>query len=133
MDGNTQFRYLLFDYVGLILVLLVLVTAFSLSTDHFFTVTNFRTIANQVPDSVVIAVGMTFVLIVAGIDLSVGSVLALSGSVLGVCLARLDTILSQSGQARSRGSVFSTTGWELTSGEVASSWVSGSSGKANWG
>jgi ribose transport system permease protein len=31
---------------------------------------------------------MTFVLIVAGIDLSVGSVLALSGAVLGVCLTR---------------------------------------------
>ena len=46
-------------------------------------------IAAQVPASVVIAVGMTFVLISGGIDLSVGSVLALSSAVLGACLIRL--------------------------------------------
>jgi len=93
MNGNTRFRSRLFDYLGLTLVLVLLVAAFGPSTEHFFTRTNFRTIANQVPDSVVIAVGMTFVLIIAGIDLSVGSVLALSGSLLGVCLARFGTSL----------------------------------------
>ncbi|MBM4038687.1 MAG: ABC transporter permease [Planctomycetes bacterium] len=44
--------------------------------------------AAQIPDSVLVAVGMTYVLILGGIDLSVGSVLALSGAVLGVCLAK---------------------------------------------
>ena len=37
-------------------------------------------------DAVVIATGMTFVLIIAGIDLSVGSVLALGGAVFGLAL-----------------------------------------------
>ncbi len=46
----------------------------------------FRTLANQVPPLVVVSVGMTFVLAIAGIDLSVGSVLALSSAVLGVLL-----------------------------------------------
>ncbi|GAF90490.1 unnamed protein product, partial [marine sediment metagenome] len=76
------------DYGGLTLVLIGLIAVFSLSTDHFFTLTTFRTIANQIPDAIVIAVGMTFVLIIAGIDLSVGSVLAFSGGALGVCLTR---------------------------------------------
>ncbi len=76
------------DYVGMALVLAALVAVFGLTTDYFLTLTTFQTIANQIPDALVIAVGMTFVLIVAGIDLSVGSVLALGGSVLGVCLVR---------------------------------------------
>jgi ribose transport system permease protein len=47
-----------------------------------------RTISNQIPDAVLLAVGMTFVMIVGGIDLSVGSVMALSGALLGVCLVQ---------------------------------------------
>ncbi len=42
--------------------------------------------ANQIPDLTVIAVGMTLVLIIGGIDLSVGSVLALGAAVLGVAM-----------------------------------------------
>ena len=77
------------EYAGLVLVALALVAAFGLATDHFFTAATFRTIANQIPAALVLAVGMTFVLVVAAIDLSVGSVLALSGAVLGACLADL--------------------------------------------
>ena len=76
------------DYLGMALVLAALVVAFGLSTQHFLTLTTFRTIANQIPDAVLVATGMTFVLIVGGIDLSVGSVLALGGATLGVCLVR---------------------------------------------
>jgi len=79
---------LLLDYVGLSFVLGALILFFGMSTDHFLTLTTFRTIANQIPDAIIIAVGMTFVLIIGGIDLSVGSVLALSGGVIGVCLTR---------------------------------------------
>ena len=45
-----------------------------------------RIIVNQIPDLTVVAVGMTLVLVIGGIDLSVGSVLALAGSVLGIAL-----------------------------------------------
>ena len=75
------------DYLGLALVLAALTAFFALTTDHFFSLVTFRTIANQIPDAVIIATGMTFVLIIAGIDLSVGSILALSGAVLGVAIA----------------------------------------------
>ena len=74
------------NVLGLLVVLLVLVGFFGIVTDHFFSVRTFRTIANQLPALVVVSVGMTFVLAIAGIDLSVGSVLAFGGAVLGVLL-----------------------------------------------
>ena len=74
------------DYLGLFFALVVLLIIFGFSANNFFTLTTFRTIANQIPDITIVAVGMTFVLIIAGIDLSVGSVLALAGSVLGIFL-----------------------------------------------
>ena len=76
------------EYAGLAAVLGLLILFFGLRAPHFLTPTTFRTIANQIPDAVVIAVGMTFVLIIGGIDLSVGSVLALSGAALGVALVQ---------------------------------------------
>lgn len=74
------------SYLSLLAVLVLLVVFFGVATDHFFSLGTFRTIANQLPALVVVSVGMTFVLAIAGIDLSVGSVLALSGAVLGVLL-----------------------------------------------
>ncbi len=87
MGGRSLLRILL-DYLGLALVLALLIAVFGFTTEYFFTLTTFRTIANQIPDAVILATGMTFVLIIAGIDLSVGSVLALGGAVLGLALVR---------------------------------------------
>lgn len=82
-----RYRWLA-DYVGLGVVLLLLVVVFGATTSHFLTAGTFQNIANQIPDAVIVAVGMTFVLAIGGIDLSVGSILAVSGAVLGVCLTR---------------------------------------------
>lgn len=76
------------DSLGLVLTLALLVAVFSLATRHFFSATNFLTIANQVPSAVLVATGMTFVLVLGQIDLSVGSVLALSGAFLGVAMTQ---------------------------------------------
>ena len=76
------------DYLGMAAALAVELAIFGVFAENFFTLTNFKTIANQIPDKTIVAVGMTLVLIIAGIDLSVGSVLALGGAVLGVCLAK---------------------------------------------
>lgn len=86
-------RALLSDYAGLVVVLVVLFVLFGSLSDRFLTLRTFTTVANQVPDLTVIAIGMTFVLVVAGIDLSVGSVLALAGAVLGVALVEWDVSL----------------------------------------
>ena len=74
------------NYLAMSMVLIGLITLFSSLSEHFFALRTFSTIANQIPDLTVIAVGMTFVLLIAGIDLSVGSVMALSGAFLGVAL-----------------------------------------------
>lgn len=68
-------------YLGLSAVLLGMVLLFSLLSDYFFSAATFVTIANEIPALLVMAIGMTFVLIIAGIDLSMGSVLALSAAV----------------------------------------------------
>jgi len=74
------------DYLGMAVALILLLAIFGIKAENFFTWTTFRTIANQIPDTTIAAVGMTFVLIIAGIDLSVGSVVALAGAVLGIAL-----------------------------------------------
>lgn len=72
------------NYLGLAGALIAMIALFSALSSHFLTYETFSTIANQIPDLVVMSVGMTFVLIIAGIDLSVGSVLALAASVVSV-------------------------------------------------
>ena len=55
-------------------------------TPHFLTVSNLLNVAQQTSINAIVAVGMTFVIISGGIDLSVGSIVALSGVVLGSLL-----------------------------------------------
>ena len=83
---SRNIRGLLADYLGMTIALVTLIVVFGLSADNFLTQATFRTLANQVADVTIAAVGMTFVLIIAGIDLSVGSVMALSGAVLGIAV-----------------------------------------------
>ena len=94
---STRFRYA--EYAGMLAVLAMLILFFSLQADHFFSRLTFTTLANQIPSLTVIAVGMTFVLIIAGIDLSVGSVMALSAAVLGVVLVQWEWSLAVSALA----------------------------------
>ena len=65
--------------LGLIVVLWIL-------TPHFLTVSNLLNVAQQATIIAIIAVGMTFVIITGGIDLSVGSVLAFAGVVMASAL-----------------------------------------------
>lgn len=78
--------YSVFQYAGLLGVLALLVLIFSLRSEHFLSQQTLVTVANNIPDLLVISVGMTLVLIIGGIDLSVGSLLALSSAMLGVCM-----------------------------------------------
>ena len=69
--------------------LLLLILFFGLTTDNFFSTVTLTTVLNQLPALTVVTVGMTLVLIVAGIDLSVGSVLGFSATVVGVMVIGL--------------------------------------------
>ena len=71
--------------LGMILVILFVILSFA--TDKFLSVANLANLARQTSIVGIIAVGMTFVIVSAGIDLSVGSVLALGG-IVGSMLMR---------------------------------------------
>ena len=62
-------------------VLLVLLLALSVSYHGVASVTNFRNLAIQASPLIIAAVGMTFVIMTAGIDLSVGSMLFLAAAI----------------------------------------------------
>jgi ribose transport system permease protein len=68
---------------GPIVALLVLLLVFGLTTPAFFKTANFINILNQITVWGMLALGMTLVIITGGIDLSVGSVMALSMMILG--------------------------------------------------
>lgn len=74
-----------------IIALLVLIGVVSAINPNFFTVDNILNILRQTSVNAIIAVGMTFVILIAGIDLSVGSILALTGA---FAASMVDTELS---------------------------------------
>ena len=67
--------------IGLCVVLWIL-------TPHFLTVSNLLNVAQQTSINAIIAVGLTFVILSGGIDLSVGSMVAFSGVVMASLLER---------------------------------------------
>ena len=77
--SSFSFRGATGPLIGLLLLCLFL----SFATDSFFATRNFLNILDQITVLGIMAVGMTFVILIGGIDLSVGSVLALSMMVLG--------------------------------------------------
>ena len=81
-------RGALSNYIGLLAALVLMVVLFSSLSEYFFSSETFVTIANEIPAIAVMAVGMTFVLIIGGIDLSVGSVMALSAAVAGIAMVQ---------------------------------------------
>jgi ribose/xylose/arabinose/galactoside ABC-type transport system permease subunit len=78
-----------------ILVLLILmIIFFALTQERFFTVSNFTVILTSSSILWVAAMGLTFVMIAGGFDLSVGSMMALCGIALGYFSNQLDLNLA---------------------------------------
>lgn len=75
------------NYLGVGSVLLALVLYLGLTQPGFATAGNLVNILETNATLLVVAVGLTFVLLVGGFDLSVGGMLALSGVVLGLLVA----------------------------------------------
>ena len=74
--GHADRRWL-FHGIGLTVVVVVLAVIFTLINPRFATVTNLANVLTQASHIIIIAVAMTFVITSAGIDLSVGSLVAL--------------------------------------------------------
>jgi ribose/xylose/arabinose/galactoside ABC-type transport system permease subunit len=71
---------------GALAALVLLVIINSVFTPNFFDVNNFRNILLQVAPTVLVAVGMTIVISTGGIDLSVGSVMAIASAIAATSL-----------------------------------------------
>jgi ribose transport system permease protein len=69
-------------FAGLLVLCLILWAA----TPHFLTVSNLLNVLEQTAINAIVAVGMTYVIVSGGIDLSVGSVLAVAGIALAMAL-----------------------------------------------
>ena len=72
--------------VSIAVFFVVMALTFSLITDTFLTETNLLNILRQTAPLMIVAVAMTFVITTAGIDLSVGSVLALVNALAAISL-----------------------------------------------
>ncbi|WP_371798658.1 substrate-binding domain-containing protein [Streptomyces sp. NBC_01707] len=80
-SGASALRRILLDN-GALSALVVLVVAMSLLSGDFLTTQNLLNVGVQASVTAILAFGVTFVIVSAGIDLSVGSVAALSATVL---------------------------------------------------
>ncbi|WP_061978264.1 MULTISPECIES: ABC transporter permease [unclassified Aureimonas] len=78
--GSERRRLLIQEY-GIFIAFLVLVAVLALSNEFFLTAGNISNVLLQTSINGVLAIGMTFVILTRGIDLSVGSVVALAGMV----------------------------------------------------
>jgi ribose/xylose/arabinose/galactoside ABC-type transport system permease subunit len=73
---------------GIVLALIVLCIVLSFLSPYFLTVNNFFNVLLQASINLIVSVGMTFVITSAGIDLSVGSIVAVAGMVMADALTR---------------------------------------------
>jgi ribose transport system permease protein len=74
---------------GMLIGLVLLSTFFALNSSAFLTTSNMLNVLRQISINAIIALGMTFVLLTGGIDLSVGSIVAASGSLMVSMLVSL--------------------------------------------
>jgi ribose transport system permease protein len=73
---------------GALIILVALVAGFSVASSDFLTENNLLNILRQNSVPMIMAVGMTIVIVARGIDLSVAATAALAGSLMGVAFAQ---------------------------------------------
>jgi ribose/xylose/arabinose/galactoside ABC-type transport system permease subunit len=76
----------LFQRLGLFLFLTAIAVFFSVLSPHFLSLQNLANIFVQTTPTLLAAVGMTMVIATAGIDLSIGSIMALSGVIAALAM-----------------------------------------------
>ncbi|MBW7889450.1 MAG: ribose ABC transporter permease [Chitinophagaceae bacterium] len=106
---------------GILIAFLVICILLSIATPFFFTSQNILIVLRQVSINGILAIGVTFVIITGGIDLSLGSVLALTG-VVAAGFAHPDTypLIVPIGLALMTGLIIgAANGFIITLGKVA--------------
>ncbi|MGY0372239.1 ABC transporter permease [Clostridium sp. JNZ J1-5] len=88
-----KFTNLITKYRTFAVLVLILIVATFLS-DAFLTVDNLLNVIRQVAIIAIVGAGMTFVILTGGIDLSVGSILALSGAISASVLIKSNSVFA---------------------------------------
>jgi ribose transport system permease protein len=105
--------------LGTVAGLLALCVLMWILTPHFLTVSNLLNVLEQTSINAIVAVGMTYVIISGGIDLSVGSLLALAGVVLATLLHQDVPLAVAAAAALAVGALFgSFSGLAITWGRL---------------
>lgn len=84
---NLNIKEILKRYNVLVLLIFFIVVA-SIASENFFSLKNFMNILRAYAAPGIMAIGMTFVVLTGGIDLSVGSLAALAGMISGILLSK---------------------------------------------
>ncbi len=88
---RNAFMTFVFDNMGILAALIILCLILSIfpgTSEYFLTIKNLFNVLRQISTNLLLACGMTMVIILGGIDLSVGSVIALSGVIAAGCVSR---------------------------------------------
>lgn len=102
------------------LALLVLLSfALSLISPYFFTLSNILNLMDQSVITGIVAIGQTFVILIAGIDLSVGSLTGATGIIFGLALAQLPLPIAIVAAILAGGFAGFVNGFIITKGRVA--------------
>ncbi len=88
LPSTKKFKTIIGEF-GITIALLVEIAIFSSLSPYFFTADNILNVTLQTSITAIIAAGMTFVILTAGIDLSVGAMVAFSG-VIATSILKLD-------------------------------------------
>jgi len=91
-NNIVKFRSLLKSELGLVFILIFLIIIFSIYSEYFLTSRNLLNITRQISINLIIAIGMTFVILSGEIDLSVGSIAALAGVATGSVIVSTSSI-----------------------------------------
>src|SRR6185295_11115720 len=69
-------------FIGVPIALIIMIVIFAITQNRFFTLENFVLILRSMTVLYMVSIGNTFVLLTAGFDLSVGSMLSFAGILL---------------------------------------------------
>ncbi len=88
-NGKIDFKKTaVYEYLPLLIAFVLVLAFFGITTNHFFTVRNFLNILLYAANVGIMCCTMTLILVSGNIDLSIGSVIAFGGIVLGSILEK---------------------------------------------
>lgn len=109
-----------FEKYAIFIAFLLLCVFLAVTCPGFLTLTNLMLVLNQASINGILAIGVTFVLITAGIDISIGSIVGLAGVVAALCVkAGIPVTLAFIAGILSGLLVGSVTGLLVTKGRLA--------------